>query len=289
MQMLSCGSRTLLVTALALSTVGLFAPGRAAADGPYSTYKPYAAYSWSGFYVGGHAGYGWGDVNFLDFGPVLDGGFTIDRTPFRADGVLAGGQIGYQQQFGRWVAGVELSFSGGQLSDSASQELVQPFTLLSGDKIVRDEKDNLQARVSQLFLATARLGYSWDRWLAYGKGGFASADIKTAFQANVLTTVVQGVQLPTGATFAGQSSGSSSDRHSGWTLGTGLEYMVARNVTFGVEYNFINLQDRTQTANATISENILGTIKNVTAPITYRVEPDDIHLVTARLSFKFGP
>jgi hypothetical protein len=85
------------------------------------------------------------------------------------------------------VAGVELSLSGGQLSDSASAELVQPFTLLSGDKIVRDEKDNLQTRVGQLFLATARLGYSWDRWLAYGKGGFASAEIKTAFQATVLT------------------------------------------------------------------------------------------------------
>lgn len=282
--------RALFVTALALSTIGLFAPGRAAADGPYSTYKPYdAAYNWSGFYVGGQAGYGWGDVNILDFGPILDGGFTIDRTPFRVDGGVVGGQVGFQQQFGRWVAGVELSLTGGQLSDSASAELVQPFTLLSGDKIIRDEKDNLQTRVGQLFLATARLGYSWDRWLAYGKGGFASGEIKTAFQGNVLTTVVQGVQLPTGATFAGQSSGSSSDRHSGYTLGTGLEYMVARNVTFGVEYNFVNLQDRTQTATATISENILGTPKNITAPITYRVDPDDIHLVTARLSYKFGP
>lgn len=284
-----CGPQALLITALTISTVGLFAPGRAAADGPYSLYKASATYDWSGFYVGGQAGYGWGDVNVLDFGPVLDGGFKIDRTPFRPDGALAGGQIGFQQQFGRWVAGVELSFSGGQLSNSASAERIQSFTLLSGDKIARDEKDNLQTRVGQLFLATARLGYSWDRWLAYGKGGFASADIKTAFQANVLTTVVQGVQLPTGGTFAGQSSGSSSERHSGWTLGTGLEYMVTRNVTFGVEYNFISLQDRTQTATATLSENILGTSKNITAPITYRVDPDDIHLVTARLSFKFGP
>jgi outer membrane immunogenic protein len=136
MQMLNRGSRALLVTALALSTVGLLAADRAAADGPNATYRPYAAYNWSGFYVGGHAGYGWGDVNILDFGPVLDGGFTIDRTPFRANGALAGGQIGFQQQFGHWVAGVELSLSGGQLSDSASAELVQPFTLLSGDKIV---------------------------------------------------------------------------------------------------------------------------------------------------------
>jgi hypothetical protein len=28
---------------------------------------------------------------------------------------------------------------------------------------------------------------------------------------------------------------------------------------------------------------------DITAPITYRVDPDDIHLVTARLSYKFGP
>jgi opacity protein-like surface antigen len=134
MQMLSPGPRALLVTALAFSTVGLFAADRAAADGPYSTYKPYVAYNWSGFYVGGNAGYGWGDVNIRDFGPVLDGGFTIDRTPFRVDGGFAGGQIGFRHQFGRWVAGVELSLSGGQLSDSASAELVHPSPCLAGTR-----------------------------------------------------------------------------------------------------------------------------------------------------------
>jgi len=282
--------QTFLIIAHILGTVGFLAFGSAAADGLYSNYKPYTPYNWSGFYIGGQAGFGWGDVNVLNFGPVLDGGFIIDRTSFRPDGVLAGGQLGFQQQFGRWVAGAELSLNGGRLEDSTTIPIVRSGSLITGDTVVRDEKDTLDTRVGQLFLATARLGYTWDRLLAYAKGGYASAEVTSSFHASALTTVVQGVALPTGSlTFAGDSSGSSGERHNGYTVGAGLEYMLTRNIIFGVEYNFVNLQDKSHTAIASLSENIFGVPHNITAPITYHVDPDDIHLLTARLSYKFGP
>jgi outer membrane immunogenic protein len=283
-------SQALLIGILAFGTAGFLAAGPATADGPYSNYKPYDPYNWSGFYIGGQAGFAWGNVNVLDFGPVLDGGSIIDRTSFQPDGVLAGGQVGLQKQFGRWVAGAELSLSGGRLEDSTSISITRTGSLITGDTVVRNEKDTLDTRVGELFLATARLGYTWDRLLAYVKGGYASAEVTSSFHASALATVTHGVALPTGSlTFAGDSSGSSSETHIGYTLGAGLEYMLTRHVVFGVEYDFVSLQDKMYTTNATLTENSFGVPRNITAPITYRVDPDDIHALTARLSYKFGP
>src|SRR4051794_31456613 len=59
--------------------------------------------TWSGFYVGGHLGYGWADFDFRDptvsitapgllpFGAIL--GVPLERK-FHADRVLGGGQAG---------------------------------------------------------------------------------------------------------------------------------------------------------------------------------------------------
>jgi len=58
-------------------------------------------FNWSGFYVGGHAGYGWGQGGQGNIGFVTDGG-------------LAGGQVGVNRQIGNFVFGLEgeVSWSG---------------------------------------------------------------------------------------------------------------------------------------------------------------------------------
>jgi outer membrane immunogenic protein len=57
--------------------------------GPY--YKAEPAFNWTGFYVGGHVGYGWGDLGGAD-----------------VDGFLGGVQVGANWQFAsHWVIGVE--------------------------------------------------------------------------------------------------------------------------------------------------------------------------------------
>src|SRR5688572_13564445 len=75
----------------------VFAAPASAADLPRS--MPYKApayvtsYNWTGFYIGAHAGYAWGNSDAID----LNGGFV-------------GGQLGYNWQgMGNpWVFGVEL-------------------------------------------------------------------------------------------------------------------------------------------------------------------------------------
>jgi outer membrane immunogenic protein len=260
--------------------LALLAPGRAEADGPGKISPPY---SWSGLYIGGHAGFAWGDVDFLDLG------LTADAFAFQPSGVHAGGHIGFQQQWGRWVGGFELSLSRGRLQEEVFSTDVQTSVLLTGDVVSREDKDDLQTRIDGLFLATARLGHAWDRWLGYVKGGYASADIRTAFHLSALTTVVGAVTLDPGQVlFVADSRGASKERHHGWTIGAGVEYLLAQNVVFGVEYNYINLQAKTHTAIATGFSNNFGTITTFATPIEYRIDPEDIHSVTARLSFRFG-
>src|SRR5947209_3301178 len=97
----------------------------APAAGPtYSKAAPAdPARNWSGFYVGGNAGYMWGrqgtSLNILDFsdgtdfncwycGDGAESPFGAAGSPsLRLDSFVAGGQAGIKRQFGNWVVGIE--------------------------------------------------------------------------------------------------------------------------------------------------------------------------------------
>ena len=75
---------------------------------------------------------------------------------------------------------------------------------------------------SWLTTVTGRLGYAADRWLVYGKGGWAW--LETSAQIRNLTT---------GAVANADHTGS------GWVGGAGVEYAWTQNWTSKVEYNYI--------------------------------------------------
>ena len=65
--------------------------------------------NWNGFYIGGHAGYGWGDADYR-FNNVGWYNLTAgDRTSHDMSGLMAGGQIGFNWQAGRYVYGLEVA------------------------------------------------------------------------------------------------------------------------------------------------------------------------------------
>jgi outer membrane immunogenic protein len=70
---------------------------------------PLPLYSWSGLYIGVHAGYGWSDLDWTE------GGTTVGDS---GDGWVGGGQIGYNWQRGALVFGVEADISGSGLDGS---------------------------------------------------------------------------------------------------------------------------------------------------------------------------
>jgi outer membrane immunogenic protein len=237
-----------LVGAVAL--VGM--SGLAAADG-YRAYAPPITTNWSGFYVGAHLGGAWSDADQTY--PITDHYVPAgSAVSYGMESWLAGGHIGLQHQFGRWVVGGEVSWSALDLKE----RITSPFASPSGGA----NPVHLTAEIDGLFLATARLGHSFDRALVYVKGGYASAKIQTRADDNL------------------DHFSSDQERHHGWTIGTGVEFMLHRNIVLGVEDNFINLD----------SERYFGDVKGVGVGgqrfMSHTLDAD-IHTVGARLSYKF--
>jgi outer membrane immunogenic protein len=109
------------------------------------------AYDWTGFYVGGHVGYGWADKSWQD-------GFGLFGISQQANGFLGGGQAGFNYQVGQFVFGVEGDMSWSGMKGSTN-------TLAS----------SFNTDVDWTATLTGRLGMAFDRWLVYGKGGAAWA------------------------------------------------------------------------------------------------------------------
>jgi outer membrane immunogenic protein len=122
-----------------------------AADlGPAPSYKApaYVApsyFSWSGFYVGVNAGYGFGKA---------DAGGGADVKP---SGFIAGGTVGYNLQTGLWVWGIE-----GDFDYSA----------------MKDEVGGVDVKAPWFGTVRGRIGYAgWGNLLPYITGGAAFAKL----------------------------------------------------------------------------------------------------------------
>ena len=78
-----------------------------------------AAQSWTGFYVGIHAGYGWSNSTAA----VTDNFEFFDHTSLdqKGDGGIGGGQVGYNWQFvPNWMIGVEGDVSGSGIRNTTN-------------------------------------------------------------------------------------------------------------------------------------------------------------------------
>ncbi|MFA6967781.1 outer membrane beta-barrel protein [Bosea sp. (in: a-proteobacteria)] len=111
-------------------------------------------FTWTGFYVGANAGYGFGNVNA---GTVF-GGRTVSIGDL--DGFVGGGQVGYNYQVGQIVLGAEADFQGADLSTGSNA---------FGDSV----------RTEYFGTVRARVGFAVDRFLPYITGGWAYGNVKT--------------------------------------------------------------------------------------------------------------
>jgi outer membrane immunogenic protein len=230
-----------LSASLSLVVLALIATG-ATADvyrprGGYVVVAPFA--SWTGFYIGGNIGGAWSDVDWSNLG------LTDERFDKTVSGFIGGGQIGYNQQIGNMVLGVEATLSGADLNRDF-RSIVAPTVSFNAD-------------VNTIATVTGRFGVAADQWLFYGKAGWAGAQVEFS-----------------GRNTIGPDRFSFDDWHNGWTAGVGLEYKVARNVSFGVEYSFVGLDSDTHNG-----------LTRLAVPFTVRDRDLDIQSVTARLNFQF--
>ena len=269
----------LAICAIAAAFAGQAQAGGSLKDDPL----PGIVYDWSGLYVGGHVGSARLDLD-TEYEKHHHKKFS-KGTDYELDGWLAGGHVGLQRQFNHLVLGVEASLSGGSVSDTEGSSFsfdevrrtsFGPVGLFgSGDQ-------ELSARMRNLLLLTGRVGFAWEQWLAYVKGGYASAEISVKGDFEGELGACLGFLGCGSAPYS--LSGETSERHHGWTVGGGLEFMVRPNVILGLEYNYIDLGSKTHkgTAEGSFSK------FDFDADYAVKVDPDALHVVYARLSLKLG-
>ena len=224
------------------------APGSAPAAG-CCEYVP--APDWTGYYIGFQVGGVWSDRHWSfpfaeSFNTLAGQGFSHS-----GDGAAFGGQLGINYQISHILVGVELTGAWSGLDDTRIGVLpvlpLNRFKISSGD----------------LYTLTGRLGYVYDKFLFYGKAGYANASVDVSAVSST-------------GIFA-----SANQRENGWTVGGGLEMRLYSDVLFGVEYNFIDLS----------SDRFTAVTTGTTANLPFHADISDIHTQTvmARLSVLFGP
>ena len=180
-------------------------PGRYS---PAPAYNAMPIFTWTGFYAGLNAGYGWnvGDSRFYD--PAFG---TVERPPRRR---LRRRRPGRLQLPVRHVRGRrrDATFS---MPPSATRA---PPTAPPITRAIRDG-----------FFGTirARAGVAFDRALVYGTGGFAYGDVG----GNRGYDPVLGYH-------------SGDEINWGWTLGGGVEYAITNNFTAKVEGLYVDLDTK---------------------------------------------
>ncbi|MGL4729122.1 MAG: outer membrane protein [Bosea sp. (in: a-proteobacteria)] len=265
---------TVAVAALASA----FATGAAlAADLPSRSVAPAApvfappAFTWTGFYVGANAGYGFGGGGEAKtngtqgFSNLVPPGIAPGALKVDGEGFIGGGQIGYNYQINRFVLGLEADLQ--YVDNKKSSGFI-------GAPILGTQL-NTSAESELRYLGTlrARLGYTpLDRLMIYATGGLAYGDVKST--GNV--TGVQNAALVW--------NGSKSDIKFGYTVGAGAEYALTNNWTLKTEYLYYDL------GNSNVAALGNGAVRGVAAlnGVDYlsRVETKG-HIVRAGVNYKF--
>jgi opacity protein-like surface antigen len=184
-----------------------FASYAPAASGGGLLYKAPAPvtmpWSWSGFYVGAHAGYGWArdpfdNLFFLD---------VVKLSGVDSRGFVGGFQTGANWQSGRVVGGLEIDLSGTDIKGSTSNSVAVPGILSQASRSDKfDRLGSVRARIG--YLATPSL-------LLYATGGPGWArmvtDNETVLTVPLATPPVTATSLVTPKWLFG------------WTAGAGVE------------------------------------------------------------------
>ena len=202
--------RHFVIALLAATTLGVGAA--AAADIPARNYTkavPYApVFSWTGFYVGVNAGYGWANTSITG----VAGSSNLN-------GFLGGAQIGYNWQGASpLVLGVEADFQGTGQS--------RTDTALG---ITVDQK------LPWFGTVRGRIGYAFDRVMIYATGGLAYMDYKMSVSA-------LGVTVSDDASRAGWTLGGGVEWMFAPQWSTKVEYLYMDTGTtsvtlFGVPFS----------------------------------------------------
>jgi high affinity Mn2+ porin len=190
----------------ALGTLALGSPA-GAADLALKAPAYAAVYNWTGFYLGGHVGYG-------------DGSLGPGTNPLPVQGIffphtITGGTGGYQAGYNR------------QLSNRVVLGIEADATFTSYPDVPRIVPAPFHGTIDYTGTLRGRVGYAFGPWMPYVTGGFAWGHSQVRINdadGNVLST--------------------PGHYHTGWTVGAGAEFAVSGNWSAKLEYDYIDLARR---------------------------------------------
>lgn len=251
--------------AAALLVVG--ASASSAADLPTRQYAPPApfvaapAFTWTGFYAGVNAGYGFENnrnrnrnTYYGVTGPVYYG------SSGSRGGFVGGGQLGYNYQFtpgSGLVVGVETDLQYAGIGRNRK-------TYVSGSPYAYGSSGS-----SGNYFGTVRgrLGYAFDRFMVYGTGGFAYGDVgrdQTYYGAPLATATYP---------YVGKKRGTQT----GYAVGGGIEYAFTNHLSAKVEGLYVSLGSGSKNTYALATPVAYGTRKG----------REEFGVVRAGLNYKF--
>jgi len=249
---------------LAVSTVLGFGATARAAD----LVEAPTIYDWSGFYIGGNIGYGFGGDDKV--GLLTDGkgaepggilGHDVDIGKLELEGIFGGGQIGFDHQMGKLVLGA--------VADIEASDVKDDFDSNVKDKFGFDTSVSASDKVDLWGTVRGRVGWAMNRVLVYGTGGLAWGEVNYDVK---LKDDLEGDKARL----------SSNSTEIGYALGGGLAWAISDHWSIGGEYLYVNLGKQSLHGKVRFEDDNDPTGETLTTHPT-----PDFHSVKAFVNFKF--
>ncbi len=220
--------------ALAISVLAISSASALAADLPAPVYTkapvvaPVAVYDWTGFYVGGNIGYSWGRSS--DTSSLTNGAGTVlfaDTDKTNLDGVVGGGQIGYNWQVQNWLWGLEADIQGSD--EKGNHAYLCAIGICTPGAVVAVAPGpavplSLNQKIDWFGTVRGRIGVLVSpKVLLYATGGLAYGEV----DSNEVIGTLGGF--------------SNNVTNVGYTVGAGVEGVIGGNWTAKLEYLYVDL------------------------------------------------
>ena len=194
--------------------------------------------TWTGFFVGGKIGGGFGDKWWnCTAATDCDGGSDQSIGTTSMDGFLGGLLVGYNWQTGLWVFGVEGQWDWTDMHGQFPSGI--------------DRGETGKSNIHWIATLAGRIGFTIDRTLVYAGGGVAwmrETDTDFGF----------------GESFTGSSTSV------GATFLTGVEYMIDPHWSARIQYNFYDFGSKDVALPTFPTISTEARLHSITAGVNYR-------------------
>ena len=213
------------------AATALLATSAFAADLPAKVYTKAPVvvapiYSWTGFYVGGNIGYSWGRSNDTSTITNTASGAVLATSAGKSNlnGVVGGGQVGYNWQMQNWVWGLEADIQG--TGEKGTRNFAYTPAPIVGANFFLPVPVGvaLTQQIDWFGTVRARGGFLVSpQVLLYGTGGLAYGEVKSGEVIGLFPGL------------------SATNTNVGWTVGAGIEGLINANWTAKLEYLYVDL------------------------------------------------